>query len=82
MRGIILLEYGQFFKIVNTQIVSWIEVDNATVTLSDIIFEQFNEYFTNIGPNLDKKNPDTTGDVIDYVKPIDMNDSQWYQCYN
>ena len=37
------------------QTISEIEADNVTVTRSDIISEKFNEYFTNIGPNLAKK---------------------------
>ena len=42
------------------EIVSEIEVDNVTVTWFDIISEKFNNYFTNIEPNLDKKIPNTT----------------------
>jgi hypothetical protein len=50
-----------------------LDLDKNKIKDPTIIVKTFNEYFTNLGPDLAKKIPTTTKKVKDYLPPSTLN---------
>ena len=55
----------------NQSLPTTLETENGIISEKNVIAEEFNTFFTNMGPNLANKLPQISGTFNQYFSPVD-----------